>query len=102
MSDDIRKASIMTQQPFERLSGTRGPDNEVLKVIREGMDVYDRNDKHIGHVDYVFLGEASETAASEGLGPQTASDPSADRPASWADAIANAFGADDDVPEVIA
>jgi hypothetical protein len=91
----------MTQQSFGQQSGTRGSDNELLKVIREDMDVYDRNDKHIGHVDYVFLGEASGTAAQEGLGPQTADDPSADRPATWTDAIAYAFGADDDVPEVV-
>ena len=57
----------MTQQPFERTSNTS------LSNIREGMDVYDVNNNHIGTVERVHFGESAEgvqTATPSNLGTQ--------------------------------
>ena len=46
-----------------------------LRQVHEGMKVYDRNDREIGTVERVYLGELSPTANNLGLGPATARDP---------------------------
>jgi hypothetical protein len=43
----------------------------ILNQIREGMGVYDVRDQHIGTVDFVHFGAASETQQELGLGPAT-------------------------------
>lgn len=43
--------------------------HSVLTQIHEGMDIYDVNDSHIGSVDFVHFGAASETQQQLGVGP---------------------------------
>jgi len=43
----------------------------ILSQIHEGMGVYDVRDNHIGNVDFVHFGAASETQQELGLGPAT-------------------------------
>lgn len=65
----------------------------ILAQIREGMDIYDRDDHHIGSVDFVHFGAASEMQQELGTGP--ASPGPADSPQmrddSFVDMIADAF-----------
>jgi hypothetical protein len=44
----------------------------VLTQIREGMDVYDRDNERIGTVDEVYFGEASDIQRAQGTGSATA------------------------------
>ena len=67
--------------------------HSILAQIREGMDIYDVNDSHIGSVDFVHFGAASETQRGLGTGPATsapADDPKM-REDSIIDNIAEAF-----------
>ena len=41
----------------------------VLAQIHEGMDVYDNSNNHIGTVDFVHFGAASEAQQEAGTGP---------------------------------
>ena len=43
----------------------------ILMQVREGMGIYDLRDHHIGHVDFVHFGAASETQQELGTGPTT-------------------------------
>jgi hypothetical protein len=43
----------------------------ILSQVREGMGIYDVRDNHIGHVDFVHFGAASETQQELGTGPAT-------------------------------
>lgn len=43
--------------------------HSILTQIHEGMDIYDVNDNHIGSVDFVHFGAASETQQQLGVGP---------------------------------
>jgi hypothetical protein len=43
--------------------------HSILSQIHKGMDVYDVRDNHIGHVDFVHFGAASETQQELGTGP---------------------------------
>jgi hypothetical protein len=65
----------------------------ILSMVREGMEVYDVRDHHIGHVDFVHFGAASETQQELGTGPASpapADDPDMRRD-TFIDAIAEAF-----------
>ncbi|HEU5013571.1 MAG TPA: hypothetical protein VFT66_13690 [Roseiflexaceae bacterium] len=78
----------MTQQPFERTS------RSGLTNIREGMDVYDSDGKHIGTVERVHFGASVE-------GVQTATPGDADlRGNSFLDDLARVFTTDD-VPDEV-
>jgi hypothetical protein len=57
----------MTQQPYD-CQETRN----ILTQIYEGMTVYDQEDKKIGTVKDIYLGDVSEEAEVRGLGPATA------------------------------
>jgi hypothetical protein len=57
----------------------------ILSQVREGMDIYDVRDNHIGHVDFVHFGAASETQQELGTGP--ASNTVADEPRMRRDTI---------------
>lgn len=74
--------------------------HSILAQIREGMDIYDVNDDHIGSVDFVHFGAASETQQELGVGP--AAPAPADNPRmredSIIDNIAEAFQPNE-VPE---
>ena len=74
----------------------------ILVQIREGMDIYDVRDKHIGTVDFVHFGAASETQLEFGIGPAgpTAADNPQMRRDSIVENIAEAFDSDT-VPEVL-
>ena len=67
--------------------------HSILAQIHEGMEIYDVGDKHIGSVDFVHFGAASETQQQLGVGPVTsapADDPKM-REDSIIDNIAEAF-----------
>lgn len=59
----------MNNRDFDQRDITQ--QNSKLAQIREGMDVYDRSDHHIGSVDFVHFGAASETQQELGTGPAT-------------------------------
>lgn len=44
-------------------------DKQILYQVREGMRVYDRDNKDIGTVDRVYFGAASDQAYERGQGP---------------------------------
>jgi len=70
----------------------------ILNLIREDMDVYDVNGNHIGEVEFVHFGAASETQQELGVGPATpspADDPDMRRRDSIIDNIAEAFHPDE-------
>jgi hypothetical protein len=72
----------------------------ILSQVREGMGIYDVRDNHIGHVDFVHFGAASETQQELGTGPATsapADDPNMRRD-TIIDNIAEAFQPNE-VPE---
>lgn len=74
--------------------------HSILTLIREGMGIYDMRDEHIGEVDFVHFGAASETQQELGTGPQTvtpADDPQMRRD-TIIDNIAEAF-APNDIPD---
>ncbi len=74
--------------------------HSILSQIHEGMEVYDVRDKHIGSVEFVHFGSASETQQELGTGPVTSSpadDPNMRRD-SLIDNIAEAFDPND-VPQ---
>lgn len=62
-----------THQGNSGLTGGRMDDPagkfSVLSQVREDMDIYDAGDNHIGHVDFVHFGAASETQQEHGTGP---------------------------------
>jgi hypothetical protein len=74
--------------------------HSILSQIHEGMGIYDVRDNHIGKVDFVHFGAASETQMELGTGPATST--SADNPRmrrdTIVDNIAEAFQPND-VPE---
>lgn len=78
----------MTQQPFGGTSRTN------LTNIREGMDVYDANGKHIGTVERVHFGESAE-----GVQTATPSSPNL-RGSSFLDDLAQVFTTDE-VPDEV-
>ncbi len=52
--------------------------HSVLSRIRNGMDVYDRENEHIGTVDEVHFGAATDTQLQRGTGPVKCSQSSCD------------------------
>ena len=84
----------MNQQTFDQDLG-----NNVLAQIREGMEVYDRNNTKVGKVESLYMGEASEETLERGEGPATASDPNQNRDDLFED-IARVF-APDNIPDVL-
>ena len=72
----------------------------ILNEVKEGMRVYDRDDNDIGTVRQVFLGAVSNTTHERGKGPATAPDPEM-RDESLFDNLAEAFSADDPLPEAL-
>ena len=72
----------------------------ILSQVHEGMGIYDVRDNHIGRVDFVHFGSASEAQQELGTGPATstvADDPDMRRD-TIIDNIAEAFSPND-VPE---
>ena len=72
----------------------------ILNEVKEGMHVYDRDDHEIGTVRQVFLSAVSHTTHERGKGPATAPDPEM-RDESLFDNLAEAFSADDPLPEAL-
>jgi hypothetical protein len=70
---------MINQSANEPLRGP-GDQNNVLTQIHRGMKVFDRDNKEIGTVDQVYMGEADLDADARGLGPTTArgSEPASD------------------------
>lgn len=74
--------------------------NMILNQVHEEMRVYDSNGDEIGKVRKVFLGAVSDEAHQRGGGPATAPDPEM-RDDSLFDNLAEAFSADDPLPEAL-
>jgi hypothetical protein len=74
--------------------------NTILNQVHEGMRVYDREGEEIGNVRRVFLGAVSDEMHERGKGPATAPDPEM-RDDSLIDNLAEAFSADDPLPEAL-
>ncbi len=90
----------MRQQPVEAANDfTKLSGNDRLARVREGMQVYDVNGDHVGHVEFVYLGTASPAAIETGKGPATADDINL-RADSFVEVIARAFN-DVEIPEVL-
>jgi len=58
----------MTQSPLTGPADKQDP----LALVREGMRVYDRNDKEIGKVSGLFMGAAADQYEGSGVIPETA------------------------------
>jgi hypothetical protein len=67
-------------------------DNTILEQIRNGMHVYDSENKQIGTVDRVFLGEATALEEEEGTGPAGELHDPATPSDEVTDLLAKAFG----------
>lgn len=65
----------------------------ILSQIHEGMDIYDVDENHIGEVDFVHFGAASDIQQEHGTGPAdvTRADSPQMREDSIVDNIAEAF-----------
>ena len=74
--------------------------NTILNEVHEGMRVIDRDGEEIGTVRRVFLGAVSDEMHERGKGPATAPDPEI-RDDSLFDNLAEAFSADDPLPEAL-
>lgn len=74
--------------------------NMILNQVHEEMRVYDSNGDEIGKVRKVFLGAVSDEMHERGKGPATAPDPEM-RDDSLFDNLAEAFSADDPLPEAL-
>jgi hypothetical protein len=72
----------------------------VLTYIREGMEVIDAQDRRVGTVVDIYMGEASETDNARGTGPASV-DTSPDRPNDLVQDIAEALFPGDTLPEVV-
>lgn len=69
-----------------------------LNFVREGMSVYDLNEKRIGLVETVFLGGASDEAIQMGKPAATSPDVDLNRQPSLFENVVNVFVNDPDVP----
>ena len=45
------------------------PSSDTAALVREGMEVYDVDNQHVGTVDMVHSGEVTPAAEAAGLGP---------------------------------
>lgn len=86
----------MTQYTPQDRAGTM-----LLEQVHEGMKVFDRNDKEVGKVKFVFFGAAADElqggaapASNAGANPDTQTD-------SLVKDIAMAFTDADDLPEAL-
>ncbi|MHB8627475.1 MAG: hypothetical protein ACYDBJ_13930 [Aggregatilineales bacterium] len=77
----------------------RDTSNRILKVIKEGMEVYDRLGKKIGTVTDLYLGASSPESNRRGTGSATAPSPDM-RGDTLVDDIARVF-VPDDLPQVL-
>ena len=68
-------------------------EHTILESIREGMMVYDANNKLLGQVDSIYLGEASPQAIEIGDVPSTVSSPN-DTSDAILGVVQRAFGED--------
>lgn len=89
----------MSQRPFKSGQGLQGSETNILNLIHEDMEVYDVNEKHIGEVEFVYLGSVNPTGTERGTAPQTVDDIDL-TDNTFVDLIGRAFG-DDEMPDVI-
>jgi len=74
-------------------------DRGILSRVKEDMEVYDVNGEHVGEVEWVYLGEASQGAIDAGTGPRTVSETGSTAD-TFVDVVARAFD-DDDLPDTV-
>jgi hypothetical protein len=74
-----------------------GMGNDLLKNVREGMDVYDRDGKKVGEVDEVFLGAVDSTESDWGQGAATNAGADFQQDATIVENVIEALGMDDEI-----
>lgn len=84
----------MTRGPFEQ-------EPTILEMIREGMEVYDRDGQQIGTVEQVYFGATAGRTAEHGRDAATAANPDVSRDESLIDEFAEVFAAPGELPEVL-
>lgn len=89
----------MTQRPYDTGQSATGAGG-ILLSVRDGMHVHDVNDKHIGHVEFVYFGAANDDAVEASDGMNTPVDMGLRDHNSLVDLAARAF-AGDGLPEVL-
>ena len=78
----------------------KSTNNTILNQVHEDMHVDDSTGQEIGTVRQVFLGSVSDEVNRRGGGPATPSVPDT-RDESLIDNLAEAFSADDPLPEAV-
>ncbi len=73
-----KSADPAREEPFT--PADQSLTDTTLVKIREGMKVYDRDDKEVGKVGAVYLGEVNAQMNERGEGAATARDPSTSGP----------------------
>jgi len=73
--------------------------NNILTQVYEGMDVYDREGKKVGKVEYIQIGD--ENPASPGSETTTARDPNNFMEDTFVENVAEAFVGKDNIPDTI-
>lgn len=72
----------------------------LLADIRDDMDVYDSEGKHVGEVEYIYFGAAADEASEYGTGAATAPNPAV-TDSILQDVVEAIFSPEDEVPEPI-
>lgn len=73
--------------------------NNILTQVYEGMDVYDREGKKVGKVEYIQIGD--ENPASPGTDTVTANDPNNFMEGTFLEDVAEAFEGENEIPDTI-
>ncbi len=89
----------MMNEPWANESPMDKRESNLLKQVHRGLKVVGPDNKDIGSVDFVYFGDASDTAQDRGMGPATARD--LDRqPGGLMQDVARAFDPDELPDEV--
>lgn len=78
-----------------------GSDSNLLNLVQEGMRVYDQQEKEIGRVKSLFLGEAAPEAEAFGQGPAQASTRPLPGQDNWFDEHPSVSGGSEAVPPAV-
>lgn len=77
------------------------PTHEYMLEIEEGMEVYDRDNKKVGTVEEVFIGESSSEPHERGRESVTGSETDPGARQTFLDDIIRGFNLDEDLPETV-
>ena len=75
----------------------------ILELVKEGMEVYDRDNDHIGVVEDVFMGTENRVEEETGTGPATSNvgTGSGFPDNTLLEEIADVLSVEDEMPEVV-